>query len=61
MEDELQDKKITQEQADYYMAPLELDLLALFKVMENDMLNVSEGYDGTPEKFIQEIMSYLIE
>ena len=61
MADEIQDKKLTQDQADKYMAPLELDLLSIFKVMENDMMDISEKYKGTPERLIDDIVSFLSE
>ena len=58
---EIRDKKITQSEVDNLMAPLELDLLALFKVMLNDMLDYSEEYEGSPENYINNILSYLTE
>lgn len=57
--DTITDKKITQDQADRLQAPMELDLIAVFKVMENDMLKATEEFEGTPEKMIEEILSGL--
>lgn len=59
MADDLIDKKITIGQADLMQAPLELDLWALFRVMEEDMLKHAEGYEGTPEQFIDDIVQML--
>lgn len=58
---ELVDKKITQDQADKLQSPMELDLLALFKILEQDILETVDGYEGTPEKFIDEVCSLLSE
>lgn len=60
MPDEMIDKKITQGQADRMAAPLELDLWAVFKVMEEDMLKLAEDYEGTPEGFIEEVTNLLL-
>ena len=49
------DAKITQDDADRMQAPMELDLLALYKVMENAMLENTEDFEGTPEKLISEL------
>jgi len=57
---ELTDKKITQGQADRLMAPLELDLWALFRVMEEDMITLSESFEGTPEELIDELVKKLV-
>jgi hypothetical protein len=59
MADTITDKKITQDQADLLQAPMELDLTALFKVMESDMLKATEGFEGTPEKLISELVRNL--
>ncbi len=59
MADTITDKKITQDQADQLQAPMELDLIAIFKVMESDMLKATEGYEGTPENLIDDIISGL--
>jgi len=57
--DELVDKKITQDEADNMMAPLELDLTALFKVIEQDMIDLIDNFEGTPEQYIKEVLSWL--
>ena len=59
MADELVDKKITQDEANKMMAPLELDLTAVFKLMEEDMITLVDDYEGTPEQFINEVLSML--
>ena len=59
MADFLQDKKLTQDQADELQASMELDLISLFKVIEADMIDTIDGYEGTPEDFINEIISTL--
>lgn len=59
MPDELIDKKLTQFQADQLMAPMELDLWALFRFMEEDMLTTVEKFQGTPEQMIQKLTGTL--
>jgi 5-methylcytosine-specific restriction endonuclease McrA len=54
--DIITDKKITQDQADRLQAPMELDLTAIFKIMESDMLEATEVFEGTPDKLISEIV-----
>jgi hypothetical protein len=53
------DKKFTQEEADRAMAPMELDLTALFSVLRDDMIQLADGYVGTPEDYINEVLSWL--
>ena len=60
MSDEMLDKKITQGQAERIAAPMELDLWAAFKIMEEDMVKLADGYIGTPEEFIQEVTNLLL-
>lgn len=55
------DKKLTQDQANQLMAPMELDFTALFKIMEDDILQITENFEGTPEELIDEIMSLIEE
>lgn len=55
----IKDKKITQEEADRLQAPMELDLMALFRVMQLDMLESADGYEGTPESLIDELVKKL--
>lgn len=57
--DTITDKKITQDQADRLQAPMELDLTAIFKVIESDMMKATEGFDGTPDGLIDNLMSGL--
>lgn len=57
MADYIQDKKLTQDQADRLQAPMELDLMALFKIMEADILETIDNFKGTPDQFINEIIS----
>lgn len=53
----LLDNKITIDQVDSMMAPLEQDLLSLFKVLEEQMLReVSENQDVQPEELIQRLV-----
>jgi len=56
MPNELTDKKITQAQADRMQAPMELDLTAAFKVMEADLIKKTDGFEGTPEGLIAELV-----
>lgn len=38
------------------MKPLSLDMIALFKIIEEDILKTIEGYDGNePEKLVDEV------
>jgi hypothetical protein len=59
MSDTFGDKKYTQAEADTAMAPMELDLTALFSVMRDDMITLADGYRGTPEEYIDEVLSWL--
>ena len=59
MPDIITDRRITQEEAGRLMAPLELDLLSLFKVIQEDILTGMENYKGTPEQYIEEILNNL--
>lgn len=57
---ELIDRKITQEEADRMVAPMELDLTALFKVMEQDMIETIEEYEGNSvDELIDQILNKL--
>ena len=40
---------------------MELDLIAIFKVMETEMLKVTEGFEGTPEGLISELIGPLAD
>lgn len=56
MADILSDNKITQQEADRAMRPLELDLTALFNIMQEDVLNlVNESGIISPEELIRAI------
>jgi hypothetical protein len=57
MADELIDKKITQEDADRMQRPMEIDLTALFTVMQDEILQMAEeaGEGVTPEQLIRTI------
>lgn len=59
MPDIISDRRITQEEAGQLMAPLELDLLSAFKVMQEDILTGMENYEGTPEQYIEEVLKNL--
>jgi len=59
--DTFQDKKLTQDQADELQAPMELDLTALFKVIKDDILEMSEDYEGSPDSFINDVLLLLSE
>lgn len=59
MPDVLTDKKITQDEANRLMAPMELDLTALMKVIEQDIITGLDGYEGTPEQYIEEVLNNL--
>lgn len=55
MADYIQDKKLTQDQTDRLQAPMELDLTALFKVVEEDLINQIEDFEGNPDALINSI------
>lgn len=57
MADTLNDKKITQNEADRMMKPLELDLTAVFNIMQEDLLKMidSAGVNTSPEQLIKAI------
>lgn len=59
MPDIITDRKITQQEAGQLMAPMELDLLALFKVMEQYIITGMEDFEGTPEEYIDEVLKNL--
>lgn len=56
MPDVITDRRITQDEAGQLMAPMELDLLSLFKVMEQDILTGLEDFEGTPEEYIDRVV-----
>lgn len=58
---ELKDRKITQRESDVMMAPMELDFIALFNIMEKDIMKLSEEFVGTPEELITAITELLSE
>ena len=55
VEFELTDPKITQKQADRMTASLELDLIAYFNVLQDEILKTISKHDGSPEELIKEI------
>ena len=59
MPDTLTDKKITQDEANCLMAPMELDLTALMNIIKQDIISGMEGYEGTPEQYIEEVLNNL--
>lgn len=59
MPDIIADRRITQEEAGRLMAPMELDLLSAFKVIQEDILTGLENYEGTPEQYIEEVLKNL--
>lgn len=50
------DRKITQSEFDTMTSPLELDLVAFFKVLEDDILSETFDADISPEKLIEQMM-----
>ncbi len=59
MPDVLTDKKVTQEEAGRLMAPMELDLLSLFKVIQEDIITGIVDFEGTPEQYIEQVLNSL--
>ena len=54
------DKKITTIEANRLMSSMELDLIAYFKVLENDILKALENYKGDdPQEIIDEVLGFL--
>ena len=47
------DRKITQSESDHMSGPLELDLIALFKTLEEATLDTDT--DQSPDQFIKDI------
>lgn len=59
---EFVDKKITVDEANRLMGSMELDLMAFFKVLENDILKALENYKGDdPQEIINEALGFLNE
>ena len=52
---ELKDKRITNSETDRMQAPIELDLTAMFKVMQDDILQEMDNHVGTPEELIDKM------
>ena len=57
MAKEAKDRKITQPEFDRMAAPLELDLIAFFKTLEEEVLRKTFDGSQTPEQMIQQIDS----
>jgi hypothetical protein len=57
---ELVDANITQSEAGRYMSGLELDLIAYYKTLESEILQISEK-GKTPEEIIEKINALFIE
>lgn len=54
---EISDDKITQDKAERLIAPMELDLTAVFKIIENDIISTIDEYDGNSvEELIKNIL-----
>lgn len=59
MADEIKDVDLTQEQGEVLASPMALDLTALFKLYEEDILKLTENFEGTPEELIEEIVNLM--
>ena len=57
---ELTDYKITSKQADRMMSSLELDLIAYYKILQEDVLKIIDEAEDT-ETIIQQIDSFFKE
>jgi len=55
----LTDKKVNPDFIDEQMGPLELDLIAFFNLLQNDIFSLMEDYQGTPDAFINDVLSLL--
>ncbi len=59
MSDVLVDQKITQDQFNSNIAPIELDLLSFFKTIQEEMLMSFESSSERPERAIENIIRTL--
>ena len=59
MADILIDKKITQEEAQRLMAPMELDLTAVMNIIKQDFITGLDTFKGTPEQYIEQCLNTL--
>jgi len=59
MADDLVDKRITQEVANMFQAPLELDLIAYYKVVEEAMIRAAEADVESAEEYIDNVIALL--
>jgi hypothetical protein len=55
MADFISDKKLTQDEADRLQAPMKIDLISLFKVIEEDLINMVEDFEGSPDALINSL------
>lgn len=57
---DIHDKKLTQDQVDKLMSPMELDLIAFFKQLQEDILGIIDkpGSDS-PDQLIADITALL--
>jgi len=54
---EIKDKRITQSDAEALAVPMELDLIAFFRVLQDDLLELIEAHEGRDlEEFIEGLL-----
>lgn len=53
--DEITDRRVTNAESDLLQAPMELDLTSIFKVIEADLIETLEDFEGSPSQLINEI------
>ena len=50
----LKDRKLTQDEADELMTPMSLDLIAFYKLLQDDILDILDS-DITPDEMIEKV------
>lgn len=50
----LKDRKLTQDEADELMTPMSLDLIAFYKLLQDDILDILDS-DITPDEMIEQV------
>lgn len=62
MADEIHDHKLTQKEVDRMMAPMELDLIAFFSQLQEDIVDIidkAQRNNSTPDELIDDITGLL--
>lgn len=51
----LKDRKLTQDEADELMTPMSLDLIAFYKMLQDDILDIVSDTELTPDEMIEKV------